>query len=158
MIVFRCHACGAQVSAAHGMGGEAIDCPACGVALRVPGADDAPMAQRQARCTRLVYVLVGVFLGVYGVHNFLAGYIRRGIVQLSLTAGAMLIAFVCFGIVFLLTATGAGSGSVPTAGVGFGLFGCVFAPIWLVTMGVWIWVIVEIITTTHDADGAPMRW
>jgi TM2 domain-containing membrane protein YozV len=150
MIVFRCHACGAQVSAAHGMGGEAIDCPACGVALRVPGADDAPMAQRQARCTRLVYVLVGVFLGVYGVHNFLAGYIRRGVVQLCVTLGATFLMVVS--ALAAMGATAAGSGGAA------GVMGCSFVPFWLVTMGVWIWVIVEIITTTHDADGAPMRW
>lgn len=32
--------------------------------------------------SRLVYILLGVFLGFLGVHNFYAGYIGKGIAQL----------------------------------------------------------------------------
>jgi TM2 domain-containing membrane protein YozV len=35
--------------------------------------------------SRQVYVLLGVFLGVFGVHNFYAGYIQRAVSQLCLT-------------------------------------------------------------------------
>ncbi len=34
---------------------------------------------------RLVYILLAIFLGVFGVHNFYAGYIGRGVAQLLLT-------------------------------------------------------------------------
>jgi len=35
--------------------------------------------------SRQVYVLLGVFLGIFGVHNFYAGYIQRAVSQLCLT-------------------------------------------------------------------------
>lgn len=35
--------------------------------------------------SRLVYILLGLFLGSFGIHNFYAGYSGRGIVQLLLT-------------------------------------------------------------------------
>jgi TM2 domain-containing membrane protein YozV len=34
---------------------------------------------------RLTYILLGILLGIFGVHNFYAGYIKRGLVQLGLT-------------------------------------------------------------------------
>lgn len=38
-----------------------------------------------ARKERLPYILLGVFLGVLGVHNFYAGYTGRGLAQLLIT-------------------------------------------------------------------------
>lgn len=35
--------------------------------------------------TRVLFVLLGIFLGVFGVHNFYAGYIKKGAIQLCLT-------------------------------------------------------------------------
>jgi TM2 domain-containing membrane protein YozV len=35
--------------------------------------------------SRVTYALLGFFLGFFGVHNFYAGYARRGVFQLSLT-------------------------------------------------------------------------
>jgi TM2 domain-containing membrane protein YozV len=35
--------------------------------------------------TRVIFVLLGIFLGVFGVHNFYAGYVRKGTIQLCLT-------------------------------------------------------------------------
>jgi TM2 domain-containing membrane protein YozV len=35
--------------------------------------------------SRAAFVLLGIFLGVFGVHNFYAGYIQKGVVQLLLT-------------------------------------------------------------------------
>jgi TM2 domain-containing membrane protein YozV len=35
--------------------------------------------------TRVAFVLLGIFLGVFGVHNFYAGYIKKGTIQLCLT-------------------------------------------------------------------------
>ena len=35
--------------------------------------------------SRIAYILLGIFLGGLGVHNFYAGYKRKGITQLLLT-------------------------------------------------------------------------
>ena len=40
--------------------------------------------------TRVVFVLLGIFLGIFGVHNFYAGYVRKGVAQLCTTL------FTCF--------------------------------------------------------------
>ena len=40
--------------------------------------------------TRVNFVLLGVFFGIFGVHNFYAGYVRKGVGQLCLTI------FTCF--------------------------------------------------------------
>jgi TM2 domain-containing membrane protein YozV len=37
------------------------------------------------RRSRLTYILLGVFLGAFGGHNFYAGYIKRAVAQLLLT-------------------------------------------------------------------------
>lgn len=34
---------------------------------------------------RVAYILLGLFLGVFGVHNFFAGYAGRGVAQLLIT-------------------------------------------------------------------------
>lgn len=39
----------------------------------------------QPRKSRQVYVLLGIFLGIFGVHNFYAGYIQRAVSQLCIT-------------------------------------------------------------------------
>lgn len=41
--------------------------------------------QSQPRKSRQIYVLLGIFLGIFGVHNFYAGYIQRAVSQLCLT-------------------------------------------------------------------------
>jgi TM2 domain-containing membrane protein YozV len=35
--------------------------------------------------TRVVFVLLGIFLGALGIHNFYAGYIKKAALQLCLT-------------------------------------------------------------------------
>lgn len=35
--------------------------------------------------SRVAYILLGFFLGVFGIHNFYAGYVARGVGQLLLT-------------------------------------------------------------------------
>lgn len=53
----------------------------------------------QARCTRTTYILVallpGILAGIFGIHNLIAGYSGRGIVQLALSA--------CFWLTFWWT-------------------------------------------------------
>ncbi len=53
---------------------------------------ERPMRSREVRPTgeasplpRVAYVLLGLFLGVLGVHNFAAGYVGRGVAQLLVT-------------------------------------------------------------------------
>lgn len=43
-----------------------------------------PTPRRQPR-NRMVYIMLGLFLGVFGAHSFYAGYKKRAIVQLCLT-------------------------------------------------------------------------
>ena len=35
--------------------------------------------------SRVAFVLFGIFLGIFGVHNFYAGYVQKGVIQLLLT-------------------------------------------------------------------------
>lgn len=41
-------------------------------------------AQPQPKA-RVVFVLLGIFLGIFGVHNFYTGYVKKGTIQLCLT-------------------------------------------------------------------------
>lgn len=35
--------------------------------------------------SRVAFVLLGIFLGIFGVHNFYAGYVQKGVIQLLVT-------------------------------------------------------------------------
>jgi TM2 domain-containing membrane protein YozV len=50
-------------------------CVKCGV----------PNAAAGSSTSRAAYILLGIFLGLLGVHNFVAGYTGRGVAQLLLT-------------------------------------------------------------------------
>ena len=67
--------------------------------------------------SRLIYILLALFLGIFGVHNFYAGYWGKGLIQLLLT---------------LLS-------------------------LFLLSLIVYIWVVVEVITVKTDASGQAMR-
>ncbi|MFG0275443.1 MAG: NINE protein [Phycisphaerales bacterium] len=120
MIVFQCPKCGEQLEAPPTMAGQAVTCPECGNVSQVPGRGPSPDygAGQPARCQRVVYILLGIFLGALGIHNFVAGYTGRAVAQLLITL----------------------------------LIGWLILPL----LAVWIWVIVEIVTTTHDVDGVRM--
>lgn len=47
------------------------------------------------RKSRVVFVLLAVFLGAFGGHNFYAGYVRKGVIQLCITL------FSCFAGFFI---------------------------------------------------------
>src|SRR5437868_6756691 len=68
-----CTDCGTEIS------DKAAICVKCGVPT---GAAAMPGIQTKSR---VAYVLLGVFLGGLGIHNFFAGYIGRGIAQLLIT-------------------------------------------------------------------------
>ncbi|MEY2746696.1 MAG: hypothetical protein RL112_1738 [Planctomycetota bacterium] len=92
-------------------------------AAAFPPIPQEPVAERKSR---IAYILLAVLVG-FGVHNFYAGYMQRGVLQLVLW---------CTGLV----------GTVLCCGVG--------APL---ILGVWIWGIVEACTVALDARGAPFQ-
>ena len=92
-----CKQCGKEIADA------AAICVHCGVATKAAGK------------SRVAFVLLGLFLGGLGIHNFFAGYTTKGVIQL---------------LISLFTG-------------------------WLIfpLIAVWIWVIIEIIAVTKDANG-----
>ena len=82
-------------------------CPSCGAAVKVVASlpqqqqtqnqVEPPMWQSQMRTgvytgeepielkNKWCFILLGVFLGAFGIHNFYAGYVGRGIVKLLVT-------------------------------------------------------------------------
>lgn len=75
-------------------GKEMVDdarfCPTCGVSV----SSSAQRSQQTGEIcassvknskSRISYILLGIFLGVLGVHNFYAGYFGRGTAQLLIT-------------------------------------------------------------------------
>ena len=77
-----CPACGREVST------QAPTCPGCGHVLGPPAVPTAPIsisitspAVRKPK-SRSIYIILGIFLGSLGVHNFYAGRIAQGLVQL----------------------------------------------------------------------------
>jgi TM2 domain-containing membrane protein YozV len=51
----------------------------------VPAASTLLAAPEVKPRSRLVFILLGIFLGSFGIHNFYAGYVKRGVAQLALT-------------------------------------------------------------------------
>ena len=55
----------------------------------------------KASCTRTAYILLallpGIFVGIYGIHNLIAGYTQKGIIQLVLSAVFWLTVWFCVG-------------------------------------------------------------
>lgn len=89
-------------------------------------ADQSPPAPNaEPRCTRVMYCVLAFFLGVFGVHNFVAGHKQKAFIQLGLGAG---------GFVLTLTFIGAILG----------------IPMMLIAG---IWALVDIFTVTADGEG-----
>ena len=64
----------------------------CGAEVRsetrgASGFTSAPASQRrvQAETRRGVFIMLGVVLGLFGIHNFYAGYYEKGLLQLIIT-------------------------------------------------------------------------
>ena len=66
-----CKHCGSQTSP------QAAVCLSCGAAT------DRAFSGANAK-SRVAYVLLGVFLGTFGIHNFYAGYTGKAVTQLLL--------------------------------------------------------------------------
>jgi len=98
----------------------------------------APASARPA-CSRSSYILLALLpalLGVFGIHNIVAGYTGRGIAQLALS---------------ILTI---GGPVALTVGVIIAPpCCCIGVPVWSVLL---VWTLVEVATTTRDARGVEM--
>ncbi|TVQ87297.1 MAG: TM2 domain-containing protein [Deltaproteobacteria bacterium] len=42
-------------------------------------------ALETSKTSRVLYIVLAIFLGEFGVHNFLAGYTQKGLIQLLVT-------------------------------------------------------------------------
>ena len=88
--VNRCPSCGAPISC-HSAKDDVVDVVNM---LRVSDQTESRNSYLLAdQKNRLAYIISAVFLGEFGIHNFYAGYIGRGIAQL-------LISVLSFGILF----------------------------------------------------------
>jgi TM2 domain-containing membrane protein YozV/ribosomal protein L40E len=117
----RCNKCNAPLDP------EDTKCFKCGTIRFNPNRDSSPSSAldslyapraaspRYSSKDRTIYVVLGLFLGGLGVHNFYSGHTGRGLAKLLMT-------------IFL--------------------FWTIAVPV-----GVLIWTIIELITTTEDAEG-----
>lgn len=92
-----CRHCGAEIS------NIAVICVKCGVATGIQPVQPIPVPGRSPH-TRVAYVLLGIFLGAFGVHNFYAGFAGRGVAQLLITLflGWLIIPLLAVGIWVLI--------------------------------------------------------
>ena len=85
----QCGCCGAEIPGQEGI------CPYCGAGLpdnvAQPTVPTAPVAAVQQPVDQApvkhknTYLLLGIFLGGLGIHNFYAGYTKKGVIQLLIT-------------------------------------------------------------------------
>ena len=85
----RCNFCTNEIPAG------SAHCPACGAPVTAPQAQQVPPAYQQPlqpnyqilnpAKSRVAYILLAVFIGGLGVHNFYAGYTGRGVAQLLIS-------------------------------------------------------------------------
>ena len=114
MPLIKCPDCSTQVS------DQANACPSCGYPIAKKVADDAAKDfgyvdyTRRARSSpafqtgtvvklaksRGVYIILGLFFGCLGIHNFYAGYYGKGALQLIITLalGWLIIGLVITGL------------------------------------------------------------
>jgi TM2 domain-containing membrane protein YozV len=93
-----------------------------------PQYNTAPISHHPEAKDRVAYVLLAIFLGELGIHNFYAGYTNRAVLQLvACIVGIPIIALV-------------------TCGIGLFLY-----------LALWIWNIVEACTVTQDANGVRFK-
>ncbi len=88
----------------------------------------APTQHHPEAKDRVAYVLLAIFLGELGIHNFYAGYTNRAVLQLvACMVGIPIIA-------------------IMTCGIGLALYAAL-----------WIWNIIEACTVTQDANGVRFK-
>ena|SRR5690242_18916077 len=103
MPLVPCPDCGKQVST------EATACIGCGRPLKGAAAPGVPPDSYRAQPavlvtqplkSRGVFIILGLFLGCLGIHNFYAGYHGKGAAQLIITCvlGWVIVGFVITGL------------------------------------------------------------
>lgn len=122
--LISCPDCGRDVSK------RAFSCPHCGGPLQqaahaqppfvqyAPGLVAQPVYNLPVK-SRSAYIVLGLFLGFLGLHNFYAGYIAKGVAQLLIT---LILGWLILPLVFMF-----------------------------------VWVLIDLFTVTHDAYNVPMR-
>ena len=99
-IMVSCPGCSTQLKAPDNAAGRQIQCPKCQTAIMVPAAQGAPGVAPQAPPpvaeqggggvpgegpSKIVVGLMGILFGGYGVHKFMLGYKKAGLIQLLVT-------------------------------------------------------------------------
>ena len=82
-----CKHCGAEVQ------DTAVVCVKCGSATGKPMTDAGTGVQK----SRTAYVLLAIFLGGWGIHNFYAGHTTRAAVQLVIWFISLMLSFSVIG-------------------------------------------------------------
>lgn len=113
MALVACGECNAEIS------DKAPACPKCGAPTGMAKTDPMPIAPHvqlvKSAKSRGVYIILGLFFGLLGIHNFYAGRYGTGVVQLLtvLILGWFVVGIVVVGIwviveLFVVTKDGAG--------------------------------------------------
>ncbi len=68
----------------NGVADHAVVCVQCGGPLKAAGAPTAQPYNPSAK-SKMAFLLLGIFLGGLGIHNFYAGYAGKGVAQLLIT-------------------------------------------------------------------------
>ena len=93
-----------------------------------PPYNQVPASHHPEAKDRVAYVLLAIFLGELGIHNFYAGYTNRAVIQLvACIVGIPIVA-------------------IMTCGIGLILYA-----------GLWIWNIIEACTVEQDANGVRFK-
>lgn len=85
------------------------------------------------RKSRIIYIILGVGFGGLGIHNFYAGYNREGRAQLLISLLAPFSTLLLLGPIIALPI------------------------LWIDAIGMWIWVIYNLVTRDCDANGMKME-
>ncbi len=101
-------------------------CPECGMWVKRSVFTSTAPKHRKPRCSRLVYIILGLFVGALGIHNFAAGFVLRGLIEMFFFFGA-----VCAGVL------------VAPLGI-------------LLILGLWVVILLELAFQTKDANGVEM--
>ena len=102
----KCEFCGAEIPF------NVNNCPSCGAPCKCiqqngsvrPGWQGNPAIPGGQPKNRIVFIVLGLFLGCLGVHNFYAGYNGKGIAQLLITLiiGWLVVPWIAVGIWVLI--------------------------------------------------------
>lgn len=93
-LYFQCPYCNSTLEVGDNWNGPEMFCPNCGGKVAIPRpAVCASQVRVVSDCdcgsgpgkSLVAYVLLGVFLGCYGVHDFYAGYTANGVAKLLIT-------------------------------------------------------------------------